>query len=68
MNRTTFSICTRGPTRSDWPADNPDKGEEESARIDLPSPSPELDSSVLMAHKDVAPNTKGESPRYSKLN
>lgn len=67
MNRTTFSFCLRGPTRSDRPANNLDKGEEESAVIDLPSSSPDRVSSVLMAHKDVAPNTKGESPRRSRL-
>lgn len=67
MNRTTFSFRMRGPTRSDRPANNRDKGEEESAGIDLPSSSPDLDSSVLMAHKDVALHTKGERPRHSRL-
>lgn len=40
-------------------ANNIDNGEEESARIGPPSSSPALDSSVLTAHKDVAPQTKG---------
>lgn len=49
----------RSPTNSDRLANNIDNGEEESARIGPPSSSPALDSSVLMAHKDVAPQTKG---------
>lgn len=38
-----------------------DEDEEESSRFDLPSSPPDLRSSALMAHKDVAPNTKVES-------
>lgn len=46
---------------SESPADSIDNDEEESARLDLPSSSLTLDSSVLMAHKDMAPHTKGRT-------
>lgn len=57
----TYSVSMKNPTSSDRPADNTDNDKEESARLGLPSSSLTPDSSVLMAHKDVAPHTKGRT-------
>lgn len=57
----TYSVSMKSPTSSDRPADNTDNDKEESARLGLPSSSLTPDSSVLMAHKDVAPHTKGRT-------
>lgn len=51
----------KNPTGSESPGDSIDNDDEESARLDLPSSSLTLDSSVLMAHKDMAPHTKGRT-------
>lgn len=47
-----------------------DSDEEESAGLSLPSSSLTPDSSVLMAHKDMAPHTKGRTkscPDFSRI-
>lgn len=58
----TYSVCMKkNPTSSESPGDSIDNDEEESAGLGLPSSSSTLDSSVLMAHKDMAPHTKGRT-------
>lgn len=51
----------KNPTSSESPGDGIDSDEEESPRLSLPSSSSPFDSSVLVAHKDMALHTKSRT-------
>lgn len=61
LQMNTHSICKKSPSSEDGPGDGIDDDNEESPGLGLPSSSLTLDSSVPMAHKDMALHTKSRT-------